>query len=177
MGRCPYEACEDCPLSGHLEECHFWSPIQHTCCLSSKYEENETEDLYLDHMRRSRKLSREQKWTMNDFKEAIAEMKSLKDGWLDGDGEAISEEVIALVNDEVLKKFSFCPPHVFPMESGGLSLEWFQKADFAATVEPSLKGTMFGLEGRDFTCQKMDWTLESSWISLQKQIQSIREDK
>ena len=124
MGQCPYDACEDCLLGGRLEECHFWSPIQHTCALSSKYEENEMEDLYLDHLGRSRKMT-DDEWTLEDFNERMKEMESLKKGWLDGDGKTISKEVIDLVQDEVLKRLSFCPPHIFPMESGGLSLEWF----------------------------------------------------
>ena len=107
MGQCPYDACENCLLGGQLEECHFWSPIQHTCALSSKYEENEMEYLYLDHLRRSRKMS-DDEWTLEDFKERMKEMESLKKGWLDGDGKAISKEVIDLVQDEVLKRLSFC---------------------------------------------------------------------
>ena len=173
MGQCPYDACEDCLLGGRLEECHFWSPIQHTCALSSKYEENEMEDLYLDHLRRSRKMS-DDEWTLEDFNERMKEMESLKKGWLNGDGEAISKEVIELVNDEVQKRLSFCPPHVFPMESGGLSLEWFFKEDFAAAVEPSLRGEAFGRKGKEFVHRKEDWTLEASWERLKKMVGKLR---
>lgn len=165
MGRCPYDACENCLLGGQLEECHFWSPIQHTCALSSRYEENEMEDLYLDHLRRSRKMS-DDEWTLEDFNERMKEMESLKKGWLDGDGELISKEVIDLVNDEVLKRLSFCPPHVFPMESGGLSLEWFLKEDFAAAVEPSLKGSIFGKD----MYRPEDWTQEAFWMRLERTV-------
>lgn len=165
MGRCPYDACENCLLGGQLEECHFWSPIQHTCALSSKYEENEMEDLYLDHLRRSRKMS-DDEWTMEDFKERMKEMESLKKGWLDGDGKAISKEVIDLVQDEVSKRLSFCPPHIFPMESGGLSLEWFLKEDFAVAVEPSLKGSVFGKD----MYRPEDWTQEASWLRLERTV-------
>lgn len=165
MGLCPYGACESCLLGGQEKECHFWSPIQHTCVLSSKYEENEMEDLYLDHLRRSRKMS-DDEWTLEDFNERMKEMESLKKGWLDGDGEAISKEVIELVNDEVQKRLFFCPPHVFPMESGGLSLEWFLKEDFAAAVEPSLKGSVFGKD----MYRPEDWTQEASWVRLERTV-------
>ena len=165
MAKCPYDACDDCPLSKYPEECHFWSPIQHTCCLSSKYEENEMEDLYLDHLGRSRKMT-DDEWTLDDFRERMKEMEFLKKGWLDGSGMPISREVIALVNDEVLKRLSFCPPHVFPMESGGLSLEWFLKEDFAAAVEPSLKGSVFGKD----MYRSEDWTQEASWMRLERTV-------
>ena len=40
-------------------------------------------------------------WTLEDFKERMKEMKSLKKGWLDGDGKAISKEVIDQINIEI----------------------------------------------------------------------------
>lgn len=165
MGKCPYNACDDCLLGGKLSECHFWSPIQRTCALSSRYEENEMERLYLDHLKRSRKMSGAET-DLDGFRERMKEMESLKKGWLDGDGEPISRAVSDLVTDEVLKRLSFCPPHVFPMESGGLSLEWFLKEDFAAAVEPSLKGSVFGKD----MYRPEDWTQEAAWVRLERTV-------
>lgn len=171
MGACPYGACEECQLfSTPSQECHFWSPIQKTCMMSSKYEENETEDLYLDHCRRSEK-SFDETLSVEEFLERIEEMEHLQNGWLDGDGEAIAKDVLDLVVAEVKKRISTCPPHVFPMETGGLSLEWFFKNhSFAAIVEPSLKGMIFG---KSF-CYEKDWTQEASWIHLEKMVNDAR---
>ena len=110
---------------------------------------------------------------MKEFFSRIEELKALKKGWLDGNGEELSFEVIELVVDEVKKRFNFHPPHLFPMESGGLSLEWFLKDDFCATIEPSMKGTVFGLSGKKFFHRKEDWTMESSWTRLQKTVESL----
>ena len=57
------------------------------------------------------------------------------------------------------------------MENGGLSLEWFLNEDFCAIVEPSLKGTVFGL--KDFFYREEDWTMEASWTRLEKIIMDI----
>lgn len=174
MGTCPYGACEECQLfSTPPAECHFWSPLKKTCIMSSAYEEDEMEDVYLDHKGRARKMS-DRPLKLEEFLERMKEMRGLRKGWLDGDGEEISREVLDLVEDEVRKRLSECPPHVFPMESGGLSLEWFLKEDFCATVGPSLQGDAFGREGKEFVHWKEDWTLEASWERLERMVEKLR---
>ena len=106
-------------------------------------------------------------YSLIDFYNRIQELSKLRQGWLDGDGEQISFEMSHLVVSEVEKHFRDCLPHVFPMPSGGLSLEWFKGNDeVCALIEPDFKGMFIS----NNESSKADWSLEQEWTRLKRNV-------
>ena len=164
MGCCPYGACEECRMfSMPPSECHFWSPLKKTCVMSDRYEEDEAEDVFWLYRMRRAKMAEAQKQTYGSFLEDIERMKGLKDGWLDGEGSRISEDVAELAKLKVSSCFSRRPPHVFPTPEGGLSLEWDMAEELDAEIGPDLKGMIIWKD----TVQMLDWTKERAWNELE----------
>ena len=164
MSRCPYGASSECLFSHSPEsECHFWSPLKKTCIMSSRYEEDEAEEVYWLYKMRKAKMAETQRQTYEGFLEDIERMKALEDGWLDGEGSRISEEAVNLVEMKVSACFAKRPPHIFPTPEGGLSLEWDTKEELDAEVGPSLNGIMIWKD----KAERKDWTKEESWIELE----------
>ena len=64
---------------------------------------------------------------MSELDDAVERLESFRDieaGWLDGHGSAVSPQAVdkARMFLEILSKAG--PPASFPMEDGGVSLEW-----------------------------------------------------
>ena len=131
--------------------------------MSSRYEEDEAEEVYWLYKMRKAKMAEMQRQTYEGFLEDIERMKALKDGWLDGEGSRISEEVVNLVKMKVSGCFVKRPPHVFPTPEGGLSLEWDTKEELDAEVGPSLNGIMIWKD----KAEMKDWTKEEPWTELE----------
>lgn len=109
-------------------------------------------------------------WSITDFYDRIQELLKLKSGWLDGDGEPISFDISHLAAFEIDKHLHDCPPHVFPMPSGGLSLEWFKGNDeVVATIEPDFKGTFVS----NVESYEADWTMEQEWVRLARNVKNF----
>ena len=162
MSGCPYGASEVCLFSRSPEsECHFWSPIKKTCIMSSKYEDDEIEGVYW--LYRMRKEKMKPPHTYDDFLQDIQRMKALQAGWLDGEGERISEAAASLAAERVSEFFQKRPPHVFPTPEGGVSLEWDTEDELDAEIGPDLKG----IEIWKDKAEMKDWTREESWQELQ----------
>lgn len=175
MSVCPYGASEECLFNMPPQaECHFWSPIKKTCIMSSRYEEDEAEDVYWLYRMRKEKMDKIQRQTCEGFLQDIERMKAFKDGWLDGEGVKISEAVVELVKSKVLDCFSKRPPHVFPTPEGGLSLEWDTKDELDAEIGAGLNGIMIWKD----KAEMKDWTKEESWSKLAADwLQAVEQDE
>lgn len=161
---CPFGASDCCPLSPPpAEECGFYSPLKRQCMMSSLYEDDEIEGYWWDCYFRRRKIV-EIEWSIDDFNESMGKCRALKKGWLDGDGEEISEAVCQMAVKETEARFRSCPPHVFPTPEGGLSLEWGFRTALDCQVNPDFSGFMLYREsGRE-----MDWNDPASWEEVQR---------
>lgn len=90
-----------------------------------------------------------------EFNERFLELSFLKDGWLDGNGFAISNKSI-----DTAKKFiqniedaHFIYPLAFPEYNGGIILEWFNQY-IAISLEIDNGGNLLILSAYDFAHKK-----------------------
>lgn len=164
---CPHGASDACPLSPPpADECSFYSPMKRQCMMSSRYEDDEMEGYWWDCYFRRKKMKAND-WNIADFRESVKKCLALERGWLDGDGERISETVCRTASQMVEERFASCPPHVFPMESGGLSLEWDFELDCG--INPDFSGFMlFREKGKE-----MDWNDPAAWDELANHWQEL----
>lgn len=69
--------------------------------------------------------------SVSPWTDRLLHLASLEDGWLDGDGRRIDPEAVSkaeLLLDRIFPKgdnYSTRKPGIFPMESGGIVLEWY----------------------------------------------------
>ena len=73
----------------------------------------------------------------------MLEIQKLSDGWLDGNGKAVTAEALKAARFGVLRAFSSATdgyPYVYPTPEGGVSLEWGgdgdDDTDITVTVRP-----------------------------------------
>ena len=59
-----------------------------------------------------------------DVESRLDELALLEDGWLDGEGDAISPLLIQLVRDKFHKPEGLPQPFVYPTPEGGITVEW-----------------------------------------------------
>ena len=106
----------------------------------------------------------------------LAELKQIKSGWLDGEGEAISLELMVLVQKKFASLYSMkaMPPAIFPSPDGGLCLEWSNEV-FYSTLElraKDLSGLYHELKYKDNTvvCKEFDILSDLDMLWLSKKI-------
>lgn len=108
-----------------------------------------------------------------DLATRIAELRQLKDGWLDGHGKALSQDQWDWFESSMKKHYpEFLPsPHLFPTEEGGLSLEWhfegcqcIEAKIFLPSMEAYVNGMWVG--ERTYWDYTLDLTKEDEWQSL-----------
>jgi hypothetical protein len=81
---------------------------------------------FLDSFKEVRGLSPQLSATLMHFFDRLAEFRSLPTGWLDGEGEQISENVVAYVRLllENLQDSVLSEVRIYPTLEGGVRLEW-----------------------------------------------------
>jgi len=104
-----------------------------------------------------------------DISERLEELKTLKDGWLDGIGLAPSKEGMDWLK-EILDKYypeSIAQPRLYPTELGEILAEW-KIGNYMASLEIDLK-THFGswhvldvVSDRDYA-EEIDLSDENGW--------------
>lgn len=73
---------------------------------------------------------------MNKLDERFAEMEALEEGWLDGEGHAISPSALSSAKERI--EFAISKeipiPYIYPTPEGHLSIEWESNNDYDVTA-------------------------------------------
>ena len=85
--------------------------------------------------------------TQEQFETAMLEIQKLTDGWLDGNGKAVTEEAFDAARNGIIRAFGDAPegskrlaegyPHPYATPDGGVLLVWGRdNTDITVTVRP-----------------------------------------
>lgn len=95
----------------------------------------------------------------------VFELRSVKDGWLDGVGVAVSPRILDIVDHRVERFDSIAKTFIYPTVEGGLKLEW-DIADWALEAEFHADGRLEVIADNHKTgqCREEMWSwMEESW--------------
>ena len=115
-----------------------------------------------------------------DISVRLVELSTLKKGWLDGEGEPLSKEFMSWIEKSFEDSYqSTLPlPHLFPMENGGISAEWFKddrlcKCDIALEINPNHTGMILCSEigsGKTLNFDADGWKQVSEYIAERSEV-------
>lgn len=69
-------------------------------------------------------MSKHRPYPPTPFYDRLTDLSKLKDGWLDGDGKALSADALKSASVLGAALPTDVAPRVYPTEAGGVSLEW-----------------------------------------------------
>ncbi len=113
-----------------------------------------------------------------DIPARLDELRSLKDGWLDGDGKSPSAEGLDWLSDAFEQRYpeDLVLPHLYPTAQGGVQAEW-SLPPFEVSLEIDLvshTGQWHSLDVQNGIEEgvELDLNNDSSWIQIAKEVKA-----
>lgn len=118
---------------------------------------------------------------MKVISKQIDTIRSLKDGWLDGEGVVPTEEGLQWVEEKIEKFFGaeeMPLPFIYPTPSGGIQIEWHRLDDFSLEIDLEKKyGEFYSMKDEEIGYVVIpDLKSDIGWEWVAKRVKGKKDD-